>query len=322
VACIAPTLKLTAGIMRSPNSSPMAVALGLLILWAPIAGAEEYKDCAQCPSMVDIAAGSLMMGASPTELKTWDRVESVQREQPQHRVTIAHPFAIGRYPVTRQEFAAFASETAYDAKGCWVNVSEKWKLGQSNSWRDPGYKQTERDPAVCIGLEDAHQYAQWLSRKTGHSYRLPSEAEWEYAARAGTTASRFWGEDASHACDFANVADLTGAEAMHWSKADDVVFQCRDGYVQTAPVGSFKPNSFGLFDMLGNVWQWTEDCFHQDYGGAPSDGSAWAEPGCKYGVLRGGSWRGNPSNVRAAFRRGFDSHIRDEISGFRVVRTQ
>src|SRR5262249_46599041 len=154
---------------------------------------------------------------------------------------------------------------------------------------------------VCVSFEDAQRYVQWLSRKTGKLYRLPTEAEWEYAARAGTTTARFWGDGRERACDFANVADFTGAETLNWNKGNqDQVFQCRDGYANTAPVGSFRPNAFGLYDMLGNVFQWTEDCYHNSYDAAPSDGSAWTTGECKYRVLRGGSWNVSPRSVRSA----------------------
>jgi formylglycine-generating enzyme len=163
-----------------------------------------------------------------------------------------------------------------------------------------------------VSYDDAQRYVQWLSRKTGKSYRLPTEAEWEYAARAGTTTARFWGDGRDQACNFANVADLTLAEALNWNKGNkNIVFQCRDGYVYTAPVGSFRPNGFGLYDMLGNVYQWTEDCYQESYIGAPTDGSAVTSGECKFRVLRGGSWTGYPRFLRSAHRkRGYAADYR------------
>jgi formylglycine-generating enzyme required for sulfatase activity len=167
-----------------------------------------------------------------------------------------------------------------------------------------------------VSFEDAQKYVQWLSQKSGKIYRLPTEAEWEYAARAGTTTARFWGDGRDPACGFANVADLTAADALNWSQGD--AFQCRDGFVHTAPVGSFRPNAFGLYDMLGNVWQWTEDCFHQNYSGAPSNGSAWVSDECKFRVHRGGSW--SSLNVRSAERDSLPAGERNNLIGFRVVK--
>jgi formylglycine-generating enzyme len=300
------------------------VVTGLIVLLASFGGCradEALKDCSECPILVKVPPGRFLMGSTDAELKREKNNDPrLQRERPQHRVTIDYGFAIGKYSVTRGEFAAFAEATHYDASGCWVFMLGSFNLGKSLSWRDPGFKQTDADPSVCISFEDAHAYVQWLSQKTGHRYRLPSEAEWEYTARAGTTTARFWGDDRKSACTYANTADLSAAEALQWPTDEETVFQCKDGYVYTAPGGSFRPNAFGLYDMLGNAWQWTEDCFHQDYSGAPSDGSAWRGDQCKYRVLRGSSWRGNPSNVRSAYRLPFDAAIRQDITGFRVVR--
>jgi sulfatase modifying factor 1 len=295
--------------------------IALFPSFAPAAAGETLKDCSDCPVLVKVPPGSFMMGSAPADLKR-EKVDDprLQRELPQHQVVIDHGFAIGKYPVTRSEFSVFAQETNFGNTGCWVFALGAFNLGKTLGWQDPGFKQTDRDPAVCISFEDAENYARWLSQKTGHHYRLPSEAEWEYAARAGSRTARFWGDDRQSACLYANVADLTAAEALKWPTDEGTVFQCKDGYVYTAPVGSFRPNAFGLYDMLGNAWQWTEDCFHEDYGGAPSDGSAWVSGQCKYRVLRGSSWRGNPPNVRPAFRHSYDAMIRQDMAGFRVVK--
>ena len=175
---------------------------------------------------------------------------------------IRQPFAVGKYEVTRGQFAAFVQATGHDtSKGCWEWTGE-WKQNASNSWRSPGFGQTDRDPVVCVSWEDAKTYVAWLSERTGHQYRLPSEAEWEFAARAKTTTMRPWGDDRDNkaGCAYANGADLTAKEKFSdWRTMD-----CRDGQVYTAPVGSYSANGFGLHDMIGNAWEWVEDAWHDE----------------------------------------------------------
>ena len=272
---------------------------------------ETFRDCAECPEMVVIPAGSFTMGSPASEEGREDD------EGPRHRVTIPRAFALGKYEVTRAEFAAFVRDTGHKARGCWVFDGKEWKDDDSKDWRDPNFSQSERDPVVCVNWDDAKKYLRWLSRKTGQDYRLPSESEWEYAARAGTTMERYWGESPDRACDNANVADRTAKQ--RYSKWD--VHDCRDGYVNTAPAGSFRANRFGLHDMLGNVWEWVEDCWNDSYSGAPSGGRAWTTGECSRRVLRGGSWFDGPRDLRAAYRNGDTTGVRLDGSGFRVART-
>ena len=304
------------------------VLLGLLGFADRTAVAETFRDCSDCTIMVKVPAGTFVMGSSSLETKR----EGVSNqfaayERPQHSVTISNEFALGQYAVTRGEFAAFARETGHDPRGCRLFTGRAWVEDPNRTWRDPGYAQDDRHPVVCVSFEDAQRYVQWLSRKTGRSYRLPTEAEWEYAARAGTTTARFWGDDRQLACGFANVLDFSFAEEMNWSKGDtNEVFQCRDDFAYTAPVGSFRPNAFGFYDMLGNVYQWIEDCFHDSYHAAPSDGSAWVKdcrgvPGStKVRILRGGSWHKFPWSLRSAVREYSDPSFRLNSVGFRVAR--
>ena len=161
---------------------------------------------------------------------------------------------------------------------------------------------------------------QWLRQKTGKDYRLLTEAEWEYSARAGTTAARFWGEDGNMSCSFANGAD-TKAKMIVYGASNWPVANCDDGYAYTAPVGSYKPNAFGLYDMLGNVWEWTQDCLNENYVGAPKDGSAWTKGECSRRVLRGGSWDYYPMHLRSAMRARNAAANRGNFNGFRVART-
>jgi formylglycine-generating enzyme required for sulfatase activity len=303
-----------------PTPSPATPAVGVYpgapsSLPAP---GQSFKDCADCPEMVVIPGGSFTMG-SPESETTREGVpdEYAKRERPQHPVSV-RSFALGKFEVTRGEFGQFVRETGHGfGGGCYVYDGKEWKQEPGRDWRSPGFAQTERDPVACVNWDDAKAYVAWLSKKTGKEYRLPSEAEWEYAARARTTAARHWGEDASQACGYANVADRAGKQTYpNWT-----IHDCDDGKAHTAPAGSYKPNGFGLHDMLGNVWEWTEDCWNESYTGAPGNGSAWSSGDCRRRVLRGGSWDSVPRGVRSAYRGGYDSTIRGYIFGFRVART-
>jgi formylglycine-generating enzyme len=246
------------------------------------------------------------------------------RSAPQHRVSISHEFAIGKFDVTRGQFAAFVSATGYQSgdSNCAVlhKVEDRWTSDRQPgySWRDPGFLQTDQHPVVCVSWNDAQAYVAWLSRKTRHTYRLPTESEWEYAARAGSQAPRYWGEDWERICAYANVADATNAGALNVALGAKA--PCSDGFAYTAPVGAFQSNNFGLYDMLGNVWQWQEDCWNETYQGAPADGSAWTTGDCGKRVERGGAWDINPRYVRNGSRIRDDSANRNSTFGFRVVR--
>ena len=271
---------------------------------------KTFKDCADCPAMVVVPAGRFRMGSPSGESRRGDD------EGPVHQVRIGR-FALGKYEVTKGEFAAFVRDSGYHAGGgCRVHTGSKWETQASNSWRDPGFAQTERDPVACVSWDDAKAYVGWLSRKTGKAYRLASESEWEYAARAGTRTVRYWGDDADKACSFANVADRTAKERYgKWN-----THNCRDGHVHTAPVGTYRANGFGVHDMHGNVWEWVEDCWNKSYAGAPGDGAAWTSGDCRRRVRRGGSWVSEPWLVRAADRYVLDTGKRFNYNGFRVAR--
>lgn len=270
-----------------------------------------FLDCPGCPEMVIIPAGIYTMGSPDSEAKRDDN------EGPVHRVKIAS-FAMGRTEITRGQFAAFVKKTKYNTEGkCWSLDNGKFKE-LSDNWLKPGYPQDDRHPVACINWNDAQAYVKWLSRKTGKKYRLPTEAEWEYAARGNTSTARYWGDNPNEACQYANAADKSAqAEirgASSWS-----VHNCTDGFAYTSPVGSFKPNAFRLNDMLGNVWEWTEDVYHDSYVGAPVDEKSWQGNGVKH-ALRGGSWNNSAQDVRAAARFSNKPALRFSIFGFRVVR--
>ncbi len=292
----------------------------------PRAG-EVFRDCPSCPEMVVIPAGTFEMGSPASEEGRYDD------EGPQHPVTIG-AFALGRYEVKREEYATFAAATGRDVRGgCWIlgvadnesgGRSTTWSLDAGASWREPGFAQGANHPVTCVSWQDAKEYVAWLRRETGFPYRLASEAEWEYAARAGTTTRWYWGNESGVRCDYANGRDATYKRYLgerfggNWNAPDD----CTDDAGGTASVGGYGANDFRLFDMLGNVWEWTEDCWHGNYRGAPRDGTAWTSGGdCSRRVLRGGSWFNIPRLLRSAARLGYSSGSRVVHAGFRVART-
>jgi len=244
-----------------------------------LVAASVFRDAPDGPEMVVVPAGSFLMG-SPE-----DEEGRSYEEGPQHMVTIARPFAVGKYAVTFDEWDAFvaASGTAHKPK------DQTWGRG--------------RRPVINVSWDDAQQYVAWLFKKTGKTYRLLSEAEWEYVARAGRTTRYPWGNDPGN-----NRANFV-ASGSKWSDE------------QTAPVGSFEPNAFGLHDMIGNVWEWVQDCWNESYAGAPSDGSAWESGDRGLRVLRGGSWDDRPEYARVATRLRNKADIRNDLNGFRVART-
>jgi len=279
-----------------------------------------FRDCADCPEMVVIPAGWFQMGTAPGEEEREGLSEPFRnRSLPQRQVQV-RSFSAGRFEVTRGEYRIFAEATGHRDDGCFVWTGSGFELDQSRSWRNPGYRQDDRHPVVCVSWNDAVAYAGWLSQKTGRDYRLLSEAEWEYAARAGTATARFWGDDEEAGCVHANGADLTTAAQVPGANGWPLA-RCSDRYAYTAPVGSYRANAYGLHDMLGNVWEWTQDCWNGNYVGAPTDASAWAAGDCSLRAVRGGSWEDAPLGLRAAYRVGSPNVIRVYIRGFRVART-
>ncbi|MES9922729.1 MAG: formylglycine-generating enzyme family protein, partial [Candidatus Thiodiazotropha endolucinida] len=236
----------------------------------------------EAPEMIKIKGGDFDMGSDPDKDK-----DAYEEEQPQHRVSIK-PFYLGRYEVTFTEYAVFANATNRD-------------LPDDIGWvRD-------RRPVINVSWIDAMAYAEWLSQQIGKHYRLPTESEWEYAARAGSTTKYSWGDEIDQ-------------DGKVWANCDGCGSQW-DGQ-QTAPVGSFEANGFGLYDMSGNVWEWTQDCWHDDYRNAPSDSSAWLESeqgDCGERVARGGPWNGEPWFLRSAARYAYYPEERIFHMGFRLA---
>ena len=282
--------------------------------------ATVFRDCPDCPEMVVVPAGRFVMGAAPGEEEREDLWHPFRnRSQPPHEVDV-RSFSASRFEITRGQYRVFAAATRRGSDGCFVWAGTEFEKVQTHDWRNPGYPQDDLHPAACVSWEDATAYVTWLGQKTGRAYRLLTEAEWEYAARAGTTSVRFWGDDAAGSCEHANGADLATAAqvpgASNWPLA-----ACNDRYAYTAPVGSYVPNAFGLYDMLGNVAEWTADCWNASYRGSPADGHAWTTGDCDLRAVRGGSWEDAPVGLRAAYRVGSPTVVRVYTRGFRVART-
>lgn len=239
------------------------------------AGGDTFRDCPDCPLMARIPPGEFVMGS-----------ETRREEQPPHTVRIERPFALGVFEISVEEWTA-----CVDAGRCRYDPAQQ----------DLGTNEPEQ-PVSNLSWEDAREYTAWLSQRTGESYRLPSEAEWEYAARAGTGTAYWWGEEPGD--KRANCQDC----GSRW-----------DGR-QAAPVGMFEANPFGLYDVHGNVLEWTADCWNGSYQGAPADGSARTDGDCIARVLRGGSWRADANAMRATRRTKYDRDVRYFLNGFRVAR--
>jgi formylglycine-generating enzyme required for sulfatase activity len=250
-------------------------------------------------------------------------------------VTIKRAFAAGKFEVTQADFANFVRETGRSMRGGCQVWQGAWKNPPDANWINPGYGRVPFDdePVACVSWRDAKAYADWLAQRTGRRYRLLTEAEWEYVARAGTTTDYFWEDEkgvapdrgaggekagASSGCRFANVYDASGARANAFNWAP---FACDDGFGQAAPVGSFRANAFGVHDIIGNVWEWTADCYQAPYPAAPVDGSAVQADGiCEKRVARGGSWITRPSRQRASFRGRDPEDALYSFFGIRVAR--
>lgn len=302
VTCVA-TVGLTivnsvpkSGSARSNNQEGLGVAVhkwaitGLGVLLVSVAACpcsaqdrvpapgKSYRDCPECPEMISIPPGDFVMGSPPSER---DRVED---EGPQHLVHIHYAFSVSKFPITRAEWKLFVRETGRkDESDCLLPLL----LGPPKGTH----------PVVCVSWEDAQAYVSWLSRKSNKNYRLLTEAEYEYAARAGTKTTYYWGSEIDHA---------------YWQSDHSVIM----------PVGSFAPNRWGLYDMTTDLWSFTQDCYHASYNGAPVDGSAWkGGPNCTQFVMRGGTYGYYPNLIRSAARFSGDATGTSSDDGLRVAKT-
>jgi len=307
---------------RIPKLGSWAPWLALLLVCLPGGPCEAGDDSPETwtepltgMEFVWVPDGCFMMGSPP------EAEERSADEIPSHEVCL-DGFWMGRTEVTREQFRRFVRETGYRTSAeqegfSWV-YGNRWERRRSRHWRNPGFEQDDSHPLVHVSWKDARAMARWLTEESKGRFALPTEAQWEYACRAGTRTSRFWGDDVDQACEYANLADKTARETYPaW-----VAHPCRDGFVHTAPAGRFAPNPFGLQDMLGNVWEWCED-------GYRSDLYRQREPGVENPsnpvegsgrVIRGGSWYSRPPFARCAGRDSLQSDRRGSDVGFRLVR--
>jgi len=282
---------------------------------------DELRDCDRCPVMVVVPAGAFTMG-SPSEEPGRDADEG-----PQRRVTMPASFAVGKFEVTFGEWDACVADggCSYlpqdEIRFTWIRVSgvTDWFQGAEVDIRRTVGR--GRIPVMGVSWDDAREYVTWLAGKTGKSYRLLTEAEWEYAARAGSRTAHSWGDTAEAGCDRANMGDAALREEFPGlGFGAGRLVRCRDGHAYLAPAGSFAANAFGLHDMTGNLLEWVEDCYSESYVTAPADAGPVRAGDCRLRVARGGSWFDDPRYQRVANRNGFAPSVRPQIAGFRVSR--
>lgn len=278
-------------------------------------------------ALVVLPAGSFLMGGTEQEhvaLQVDDY--RAEWESPRHAVTIERPFAIASTEVTVSDFGRFLQDTGYQVSaGCFgfpgypAMSDPNYTMDfQDWSWSYPGFAQGPDEPVVCVTRGDAQAFAQWLSGKTGASYRLPTEAEWEYAARAGTQSPYYWGDSIAQGCAYAAIYDQSTDAATGFGF---IAAPCDSGVPYTAPVGSFLPNNWGLYDMTGNAREWVADAWEDSYLTGPSTQAARTAGVAQFPVLRGGAWNYMPQNLRIAYRSAYYSlELKANMWGFRLVR--
>jgi formylglycine-generating enzyme required for sulfatase activity len=271
-----------------------------------------FSDCTDCPQMVVIPPGSFVMGND-------GGVNEERYEGPPHDVTIGYSFAFGLLEITTAQFRSFIDDSGYTAgSDCRMWTGESVDHVAGKDWRDPGYGRPpgDNDPVACVSWYDAKAYVAWLAGKTGQPYRLPTEAEWEYVGHGGGSTAWAWGDDPDAGCAVANYYDQSAAGLRPW---DPVA--CDDGQKIVAPVGSLEVNAFGIHDVIGNVWEWVEDCYVVPYGVQADDGSAHQVDGpCEKRGVRGGAWHSRATWQRPTFRGRDTEDFVTQVFGIRVVR--
>lgn len=302
----------------------------LIILCGATAPSPSFKDCQHCPEMVTIPAGSATLGSTPEERAAFGIVPLFgDREGPTYAVNFARPYAIGRTEITRAQYRAFVQATDRpDPAGCGIHEAkgDTWSPQPGYSWHNPGFAQEDNHPAVCISYDDAVAYTAWLSATTGKAYRLPSDAEWEYAARGGTTTPWYWGAAPEKGCSVANLLSAGTVAALGWPKSLADRFVCSTGRSFTEPVASYPPNPYGLYDMLGNAFEFAADCNSKDNQDAHADGTARrardAGVDCARHYLKGGAFHTPFWLTRAAVRGApIPADLHMFAVGFRVARS-
>ena len=302
IVCLIGVLPIDPSAAQRCDGVEVAIGAGERRCLRPGAG-ERFRDCAECPELVVVPAGTFTMG-SPS-----DEPEREHERENQVQVAIAQPFAVGAFAVTRGEFAAFVAATDYKLdEGCYFWTGTTWEERLDRSWRSPGFAQDDRHPVTCVDLKAAKAFVAWLSGRTGKIYRLPSETEREYVTRAGTVTPFWWGSSIS-----TDAANYNG----NFAYAQGPKGEWRQ---QTVRVDAFRPNAWGLYNVHGNVWDWTDDCWNESNAGNPGDGSVRTMGDCTWRVARGGAWNYSPTYLRAAFRYWNLPDNRSGVQGFRVVR--
>lgn len=275
------------------------------------------------PMMANIPAGQLTILPTTTTKKD-GTVVSTGTEVATLPIK---PFRLGKYEVTVKEFGQFVAATNYPVPTkCRQMDSKKWFAERPGSWAKNKHSASEFEPVTCIGWDAAQAYVVWLSKETGKHYRLPSEVEWEYAARAGTTSTYPWGEEATQACTFANTADQAAEAAIKRdydgleSKDHVGVLACNDKTGYASVVGIYQPNAFGLHDMIGNINEFTQDCANETYPGEAKDGAARIVGDCSKRMIRGGSWHWAPFAMND--RTSWNTDFIGALEGFRIAEDQ
>lgn len=292
---------------------------------APAAAVRTIRDCPDCPELVTIPAGTALLGSTAEERARAGIVPIFgDREGPVYRVTFARPYAIGRTEITRGQYRAFAEATQRrDGDSCGIHdaKADSWSPKPGYSWRKPGFAQDDSHPAVCISYDDAVAYTRWLTTKTGKPYRLPSDAEWEYAARGGTTTAYYWGDAPEAGCTAGNIISIGTILALGSPPSMADRFACTNPRSFTMPVASFPPNPFGLYDMTGNAFELVADCNGKDNKDAHPDGTARTTGACDRHYLKGGAFHTPFWLLRPAVRGAplpADMHM--FTMGFRIAR--
>lgn len=266
------------------------VIFGILVISANVNSqtVRSFRDCIECPEMVEIPKGSFLMGSDMGR----------DDEKPQHRVIIENNFSVGKYEVTRRQYVFFLRDSNFSPDdGCEVYDLPSFNMDITRSWADPAFTQDADHPAVCVSWRDAQSYVDWLSSTTGEQYRLLSESEWEYVARAGSTTNYSFGDN-----------------------IDSTKANYGDEFRKTTAVGSYPENGFGLHDIHGNAAEWVADCWADNYEHTPVTGGPMTQGPCRKRILRGGTWHNQPQYLRSAFRNGYFADFRLSGIGFRVAR--
>jgi formylglycine-generating enzyme required for sulfatase activity len=281
------------------------------------------RDCEHCPEMVVIPAGTAIVGAAAA-----DKFRNAD-ELPERKLVIREPFAVSRYEITRDQYEAFVRATNRPVGGDCLTDRRKrgdWQYDAATTFRDPGFVQAGDHPVACVNWDEAQAYVAWLNTQTQGGYRLLTEVEWEYVARGGASQNLVypWGNDPAQGCPFANVFDRTalqtyaGVDTSGYKVYDPM--DCADGRLNTSPVGSLQPNAFGVYDIIGNVAEWVEECYSATREQLSQSGAPPAQGDCARRLIKGGSWGSLAHNVRIAERIPYPAAHRDDSIGIRVAK--